>query len=201
MSIPVTHKNYRCTSCDFIQSFTREPRPRYKKHKAHVEHRFCLDCKEITSCFTGRGGVYFLTDLNRPALFFPMKDYYERRMQQIEKEKTNNSFFSFKNIFGKYDKELNRLQTSLAQIHKGEKECERLTAISQEFYLKTKPKPRCLKCNSRNISLKLWSKDRCKCGGCFKFNETDSNLRISYAYWEVYEYDDKGYSIKTSINY
>lgn len=178
-----------------MQLYTRSPRPKHKGYKAQIELRFCYECNEINPCFTGKANEYCLTDIGNSFLFFNNKKTLEKKLREIEMKQENKLKFFFLDFFDKYLEKEKFLRNSLRKLLEAEAECEKLYQLSHNFYTKTKPKARCLKCNTHNISNLKWSEGRCKCGGKFEYKEEKTGVRIAYAYFEFYEYDNKGFSV------
>ena len=91
-----------------------------------------------------------------------------KEIQELEAEKASSIFFSFKN-WGNRKGRLNSLRFFLNSCIEVLNKCEKKNAEGKEYYENNKTKPRCLKCNSNEVSDKNYLIDsHYKCGGLLK---------------------------------
>jgi hypothetical protein len=156
---------WSCNKCNFTDKTISAPfNIEAKKgiYKALIEHRYCYDCDGIRICFTGKGHIYNLSDLEdskfNDLIFQSNLDSREEIIliiNELNSKKINNQSFAFSK-----ENELSLLKQALNK-------CDEQTAKAKSFYEKLNSKPRCLICGTINISQFDWGVDKHFCGGNF----------------------------------
>ena len=181
-------------SLQIINENTIEYVPDKGVFPSKIDYRWCNTCKSIEPVFTASHYNYtpkdFVAELKVMGSDYDSKldqrDVHReigecsfeelrikqtevlREIQELEAEKASSIFFSFKN-WGNSKARLNYLRFFLNSCAEVLNKCEKKNAEAKEYYKNNKTKPRCLKCNSNEVSDKNYLIDsHYKCGGLLK---------------------------------
>lgn len=192
----IYYTRWSCDNCDYGSSSVSGPyrvEPMIGTPKSKIEYRWCNNCKKIERVFTGEGSKIFLG--NEPnskikSWCYQFKDLQEleNAINQLEIKKKGNFFF----FISKDNKKLKEYKALIPLYIESKLICEKISRENEEFYKNLKPRPRCLKCGSINVSNESWETDKHSCGGEFIRNE--SGRMGTVGEYEYVKYDKNGNS-------
>ena len=191
----IYHDIWTCSNCNYKDKTVSAPlviEPKEGTKKSIIEYRWCNSCSSIQRCFIGKGYIYNCGDEpNSKIDKYRYKDITELKteIEKLELKKKASFLFSL----SKDAKKLNVLKALIRDYMESQLICESLTSQTTNFYLKSKPNPKCLICGSEDISKKEWRFDNHSCGGSFMKEASVRTGQVgSYQY---IEYDDKGNTV------
>lgn len=198
-----------CDSCSYNQRLISRPsqfKPIDGIYKSIIEDRWCHSCNKIQKVFTGIGGGYDHYDIDYLKGFYP-----QNREELIEKlDKLSSELKSIQKRRGWFTRsKIDRLRIEilehehrLVQTSLIDKCVDDLNQRSIDFYNSFKPSPRCLECQSDQVSDYPYEKDLHTCGGSFITVNPHrflfgAPLSKTVSKYHLYTYDQYGYCTKS----
>jgi len=202
------YKDLSCTSCDYKERITTGPigkEPIEGVYKVHIEYRWCHNCQGVRNIFTGIGGRYNPYEIPeiRGLSIYDKEEIIEQQKEIKTRIRTIEQGYALtkkKKIrilnLQLFDINQKIIETSIIQGKVSE-----YNRLAKSFYDHHKPNPKCLECQSSNVSSKSYTEDFHTCGG--KFIITNPHkvlfgqpLHVFLEEYPVYQYDAKGFAKK-----
>jgi len=202
------YKDLSCTSCDYKERITTGPirkQPIEGVYKANIEFRWCHQCQGVRHVFTGTGGSYEPYEIpeikglsihNKEELIQQQKDI-KTRIRDVERA----SVFMTKKKIRRLNLQLLDINQKIIETSIVQGKVSEYNRLANSFYDHHKPCPRCLICQSSNVSRKIYTDDNHTCGG--KYITKDPHkalfgqpLHVFLEEYPVYHYDAEGFAKK-----
>lgn len=179
---------WSCSKCHYQSENVRAPVsyvPDWDTLPFHskLENRYCFNCESIQMCFIGEGREYSIRDINHTPTgqkvevwSFEDNSSINQIIERLKRGKANGTL-EFP------DKEVELL----ASLVKARAICRRLTTLSKKYYSQLNARPRCLNCDSHEVSKIDWQNDTHRCGGNFILE--DSGRRGNVNGMTIHLYD------------
>lgn len=201
------YRDLSCSNCDYRERIVTGPlsfKPKEGVFKSEIQTRWCYSCQGVRYIFTGIGGEYDLSEIPtlKGLIAYNKEDLIKRQTDlkaQYESLKRNK-------IWGKQkmriiEQKLGSIKTQILEASVVELTISSYNEKARTFYAIRNPKPRCIKCNSDNVSQVEYTKDLHLCGGNFITKNPHEALfgkplHVFLTEYPVYYYDENGFSVR-----